>query len=113
MAAPVALRARHSSDRIGDGILYGLCAFASLFAVLILVAIAWKVVDGAMPAISKFGLGFVTDTSWQPNRGVFGAGTVVFGTLVSSGMALVIATPLGIAIGLYLALLTSSRIRAG
>jgi phosphate transport system permease protein len=83
-----------------------------MVAVLILLAIAWKVVDGASPAISKFGLGFVTDTTWQPNRGVFGAGTVVFGTLVSSAMALVIATPLGIAIGLYLALLTSSRIRA-
>jgi phosphate transport system permease protein len=112
MAAPVALRARHSSDRIGDGVLYGLCALASVLAVLVLVAIAWKVVDGASPAIDKFGLGFVTDTTWQPNRGIFGAGTVVFGTLVSSGMALLIATPLGIAIGLYLALLTTSRIRA-
>jgi phosphate transport system permease protein len=109
---PAAIKTRRSSDRIGDGVLYGLCAFASMLAVLILVAIAWKVIDGASPAISKFGVGFVTDTSWEPNRGVFGAGTVLFGTLVSSFMALVIATPLGIAIGLYLALLTSSRIRA-
>jgi len=75
-------------------------------------AIAYKVVDGASPAISKFGLGFVGDTSWQPNRDIFGAGTVLYGTLVSSLMALVIATPLGVAIGLYLALLTTSRVRA-
>ncbi|HYZ28320.1 MAG TPA: phosphate ABC transporter permease subunit PstC [Thermoleophilaceae bacterium] len=109
---PAVFKSRRSSDRIGDGILYGLCAFASVLAVVILAAVAYQVVDGASPAISKFGLGFVTDTSWQPNRGVFGAGSVIFGTLVSSGMALVIATPLGIAIGLYLALLTSSRIRA-
>jgi phosphate transport system permease protein len=109
---PTALKSRRSGDRVGDGILYGLCAFASVLAVVVLVAIAYKVVDGASPALSKFGLGFIGDTTWQPNRGVFGAGTVLFGTLVSSAMALVIATPLGIAIGLYLALLTSSRIRA-
>jgi phosphate transport system permease protein len=92
--------------------LYGLCAFAAVLAVVILIAIAYKVVDGASPAISKFGLGFVGDTSWQPNRDIFGAGTVLYGTLVSSLMALVIATPLGVAIGLYLALLTTSRVRA-
>jgi phosphate transport system permease protein len=109
---PAAFKARRSGDRIGDGILYGLCALASILAVVILIAIAYKVVDGASPAIDKFGLGFVGDTTWQPNRGIFGAGTFVYGTLVSSGMALVIATPLGIAIGLYLALLTTSRVRA-
>jgi phosphate transport system permease protein len=81
-------------------------------AVVVLIAIAYKVIDGASPAISKFGLGFIGDSNWQPNRDVFGARTVIYGTLVSSGMALLIATPLGIAIGLYLALLTTSRIRA-
>jgi phosphate transport system permease protein len=108
---PTAFQRRRSSDRIGDGILYGLCAFAAILAVVVLGAIAYKVIDGASPAISKFGLGFIGDTTWEPNRDIFGAGTVLFGTLVSSGMALLIATPLGIAIGLYLALLTSSRIR--
>jgi phosphate transport system permease protein len=108
---PTVFNSRRSSDRIGDGILYGLCAFAAILAVVVLIAIVYKVVDGATPAISKFGLGFVTDSSWQPNRDIFGARTVIYGTLVSSGMALLIAAPLGIAIGLYLALLTSSRIR--
>jgi phosphate transport system permease protein len=109
---PAVFQNRRSSDRIGDGILYGLCAFASVLAVVILGAIAYKVIDGATPAIHKFGFGFVTGTTWEPNRDVFGAGTVIYGTLVSSGMALLIATPLGIAIGLYLALLTTGRVRA-
>ena len=109
---PARFKTRRTSDRIGDGVLVGLCGLAAIISIVILVAIAWKVIDGASPAISKFGLGFIGDTTWQPNRGVFGAGTVVFGTLVSSGMALLIATPLGIAIGLYLALLTTSRVRA-
>src|SRR4051812_9607013 len=123
MAAPVGptlalprrsagFKTRRLGDRIGDGVLVGLCGLASILAIVILIAIAWKVIDGATPAIDKFGLGFVTDATWEPNRDVFGAGTVIFGTLVSSGMALVIATPLGIAIGLYLALLTTSRVRA-
>ena len=105
-------KTRRLSDRIGDGVLVGLCGLASMIAIVVLVAIAWKVVQGASPAISKFGLGFITDTSWEPNRDIFGAGTLIFGTLVSSFMALLIATPLAIAIGLYLALLTTSRVRA-
>jgi phosphate transport system permease protein len=111
MATAVALRSRRSGDRIGDGILVGLCALASILAVVILILIAYQVIHGASPAVSKFGIGFVTDTNWKPNQDVFGAGTVIFGTLVSSMMALCIATPLGIAIGLYLALLTSSTVR--
>lgn len=109
---PAAFKTRRLGDRIGDGVLIGLCGFASIIAIVVMVAIAWKVIDGASPAISKFGIGFIGHTEWAPNRDVFGAGTVIFGTLVSSGMALVIATPLGIAIGLYLALLTTSRVRA-
>jgi phosphate transport system permease protein len=105
-------QSRRSGDRIGDGILYGLCAAASLIAVAVLGLIAYQVIHGASPAISKFGFSFVTDTVWKPNSGVFGAGTVVYGSVVASGMALLIATPLGIAIGLYLALLTSGRVRA-
>src|SRR6476469_1262500 len=112
MAAPTVLAARRTSDRVGDGILYGLCACAAILAVVVLVAIAWKVVDGASPAISKFGLSFIGDGTWEANRGVFGASTVIYGTLLSSGIALLIAAPLGIAIGLYLALLTTSRVRA-
>ena len=113
MATAVApLQTRRSSDRIGDGVLFGVCALASLVAVVVLVLIAWQVIHGASPAISKFGLGFITNTTWEANQDKFGAGQVLLGTLVSSGMALLIATPLGIAIGLYLALLTSSAVRA-
>jgi phosphate transport system permease protein len=117
--SPVALprrvnpfQSRRSGGRIGDGILYGLCAFASLLTVVILGLIAYQIVHGASPAISKFGLSFITDTVWKANDDIFGAGTVVYGSAVAAGIALVLATPLGTAIGLYLALLTSGRVRA-
>jgi phosphate transport system permease protein len=105
-------QSRKSSDRIGDGILYGLCALASVIAVAVLGLVAYQVVHGASPAISKFGLGFVTDALWEPNKDIFGARTPLYGSVVSSGMALLLATPLAIAIGLYLALLTTGRVRA-
>src|SRR4051794_10870214 len=112
MATAVVLRTRRSGDRIGDGVLYGLCAFASILAVVVLGLIAYQVAHGASPALSKFGAGFIGHTDWKPNQDIFGAGTLLYGTLVSSAMALCIATPLGVAIGIYLALLTSGRVRA-
>ena len=99
------------SDRIGDGILYGLCALAALLSVVVLLLVAYQVVHGAAPAISRFGLGFLTGTTWQPNFNVYGAGTVLFGTLVSSFVALAIGAPIAVAIGLFLSLLAPKGVR--
>jgi phosphate transport system permease protein len=102
---------RRSLDRLGDGVLYGICALAALLAVAALVGVAYMIVHGASPAISKFGLGFVINTEWQPTFGVFGAGTVLFGTLVSSFFALLLGAPIAISIGLYLSLLAPRGLR--
>jgi len=59
------------------------------------VALAW-------PAMSKFGLGFLTSSTWDPVRKHFGALSFVYGTAISSLLALLIAAPLAIAIGLWL-----------
>lgn len=109
---PAAFKSRRLSDRIGDGVLAGLCSLAALLTLVILAAVAYEVVNGAAPAVSKYGLSFLGNTTWRPNEDVYGAGTVIYGTLVSSGIALLIASPLGVAIGLYLALLTTGRVRA-
>jgi phosphate transport system permease protein len=102
---------RRSLDRLGDGLLYGVCALAALLSIAVLVGLAYQIVNGASPAISKFGLGFVTSTEWQPTFGVFGAGTVLFGTAVSSFFALLLGAPIAIAIGLYLSLLAPKGLR--
>src|SRR5258707_5592866 len=52
-------RTRKRGDRIGDALLYGLTAFASLVGLLIVAAIVWRVADGAWPAIKVFKLGFL------------------------------------------------------
>jgi phosphate transport system permease protein len=93
-------------------VLLGLCAFAGLLCVFVLVEVVYQVISGAQPAISRFGLSFIGDSAWAPNFGVFGAAAAIYGTVVSSFMALLIATPLGIAIGLYLSMMAPRAVRA-
>jgi phosphate transport system permease protein len=96
----------------GDRVLFGLCALASLLAGLTLAGIVYQVITHANPAISRFGLGFVGHTTWAPNFGVFGAGALIYGTLMSSLLALFLAAPLGIAIALYLSMIAPPGVRA-
>jgi phosphate transport system permease protein len=98
-------------DRIGDGLLRTLCIAASILTIVLIVAIAYQVVKGSRLSLSHFGLGFVGHTTWKPNFGVFGAGVFLYGTVVSSAIALLLAAPIGVAIGLYLALLAPRRVR--
>jgi phosphate transport system permease protein len=102
---------RRLGDRIGDVGLRGITAAAALSAVALLGAIVWKVVGLAWPAMSKFGLGFLTSSTWDPVRKHFGALSFVYGTAVSSLLALVIAAPLAIAIGLWLSELAPRGLR--
>jgi phosphate transport system permease protein len=104
-------RRRKQVDRIGDRALHGICLLAALLCVVTIVLIGYQVVHGAGPAISKYGLGFLTETTWQPNFGQFGAGSLIFGTAVSSFAALLLGAPIAIAIGLYLSLLAPSGVR--
>lgn len=98
-------------DRIGDRTLLGLCLLAALVCGAVLLAIAWQVLHGASAAISREGLGFLVHSAWKPNFNVFGATTMLYGTAVSSAMALLLATPIGIAAGLYLSLLAPRGVR--
>jgi phosphate transport system permease protein len=105
---------RKRGDRIGDALMYGVCAGAALLGVVIIAAIAFELVNGAQPAIDKYGLGFLTNTEWNPaeNFSVFGAGSLLFGTLFSSFFALLIGAPIAISIGIYLSLLAPKAFRS-
>jgi phosphate transport system permease protein len=102
---------RKRLDRFGDRTLFGICLLAALLAVATILLVGYQVVHGAAPAISKYGLGFLTDTTWQPNFGEFGAGSLIFGTAVSSLFALLLGAPIAISIGLYLSLLAPAGVR--
>jgi phosphate transport system permease protein len=78
------------------------CFIASLMTVLLLVVIVGEIFFKALPAIGKFGLGFLTGSQWSPNRGVFGVMPVLVGTAASSLLALLLALPLGLAVSIFL-----------
>jgi phosphate transport system permease protein len=92
--------------------MFVLCALAAVLAGAILIDVAYQLINNARPAISRFGLGFIGHTDWRPNFKIFGAGSLIYGTVVSSFFALAIATPLGIAIGLYLSMMARPAVRA-
>jgi len=98
-------------DRVGELLLRVLCRMAALVAGLALLAIAYQVIHGARPAIARTGLGFFVHGEWKPNFNVFGATTMLYGTAVTSAAALALATPIGIAVGLYLSLLAPRGVR--
>jgi phosphate transport system permease protein len=80
---------------------------------LILVWIAYSLLIIAIPAIQKFGLGFLFDSTWDPNKGavdavtgvatgMYGALPHIYGTVMSSFLALLFAVPLGVGVAIFL-----------
>jgi phosphate transport system permease protein len=99
--------------RFGDLALQIVAGVAAGGSVVLVGLIAWKVIDGAREAITKYGLGFVGHVVWNPVAGheLYGAGSFLFGTAITSLFALLIAAPLAIGIALYLTELAPSFLR--
>jgi phosphate transport system permease protein len=113
--APSRRRARERLnlfDRRANRALKWFCYGAGLVIFVVMVGIAYEVINGASAAISKFGLGFVVHTEWIPNRGVFGAWAFIYGTLMTSVFTLIAATVIGVSIGLYLSMLAPRAVAA-
>jgi phosphate transport system permease protein len=111
--SPYSLRAskRRLRDRVGDVAIHAITLVAALASLVLLGGIVWKVIDLAWPAMSKYGLEFITGEVWDPVRRTFGALPFIYGTAVSSFIALLIATPLAIAIALWLSELAPRGLR--
>ncbi|MGO9906717.1 MAG: phosphate ABC transporter permease subunit PstC [Solirubrobacteraceae bacterium] len=105
-------RRARGAGKVGDRVLFGLCALAGLLVVATLADVIYQLANNATPAINQFGLPFLWHTRWAPNFKIEGAGALIYGTVVASLIALVLATPLGIAIGLYLSMMAPARVRA-
>ena len=86
----------------GDPVYRWLLTALALCLPLLLVAVAGALVAGALPAIKRFGFAFVTHSTWDPVAEVYGAAPMIFGTLVSSLIALVLAIPLALGVAIFL-----------
>jgi phosphate transport system permease protein len=104
-------RNRGFLDRFGDRGLYLITLAAAIGSVVLVGGLAYKIMDEASQAFSTFGLGFLTSSNWDPVHNDFGAADLIYGTAVSSFGALLIATPLSIAIALFLTELSPGRLR--
>jgi phosphate transport system permease protein len=82
------------------------------FAVLaLLAAIIGSLIVGSLPAIHAFGFGFLTSSAWNPVTDEFGALIPIVGTLVTSGIALLIAIPVSFGIAIFLTELSPRWLR--
>jgi phosphate transport system permease protein len=112
VTGPAALQ-RRGRFRPGDAVLYVATCAAALTGVVLLVLISQKVLTQAWPAMQKFGVGFLTTQAWGDHHNtLFGAKSFIFGTIVTSFGALLIATPLSLAIALFLTELAPRWIKA-
>jgi len=103
---------RRRGIRLGDVLFKGVAVAASFAAAFLLALIAYKVLRLAWPAIQDFGLSFVWTNAWDPVKEQFGALIFIYGTVVTSLIALVLATPLSIAIALFLTEIAPRRLAA-
>ena len=88
--------------RASDTVFRFLTRSAALFVLAILSGVILSLVVGSMPAINAFGLSFVTTEVWNPVTEKFGALAPIYGTLVTSFIAMAIAVPVGLMIAFFL-----------
>src|SRR5262245_50503665 len=98
--------------RLGDFLFRGVAGLAAVGVAALLAFIAYKIFEIAWPAMEKYGVSFIWTQAWNPTTDVYGALVFIYGTLVTSFIALLLATPLSIAIALFLTELAPKRLAA-
>lgn len=104
---PLANKTRSLEKRWGlttiiDQVFYFLTLFLALGVGFVLTWVAYEIVSLAVPAIQGYGFNFLTSTTWDPVRNIYGVLPQVYGTLVTSFIALLIAVPVGVGIAIFL-----------
>ena len=87
---------------LSDALFHRLTQGAALIVLLILGGVILSLIDGSLPAFAKFGFGFLTNQVWNPVTKKFGALAPIYGTLVTSFIAMLIAVPLGLGVAVFL-----------
>jgi phosphate transport system permease protein len=90
------------SGPVADRIFGFLAKGAAIFTLGLLLAILTSLTISAWPAIAKYGLGFLTSSAWDPVQEEFGGLVMIYGTLATSIIALIIAVPVSFGIALFL-----------
>ena len=93
---------RPVNERVLDNSFYWIAKILAFAIAGVLVWITIQVALKAMPAIQEFGLGFISTSSWNPVNNQYGVWPAIYGTLVSSFIALAISVPIGLGVAIFL-----------
>jgi phosphate transport system permease protein len=97
--------------RLTDNVFLGLTRGAALLVLAILSGVILALVIGSLPALRTFGFAFVYTEVWNPVTEQFGALAPIYGTIVTSLIAMIIAVPVGIMIAFFLTELCPKMLR--
>ncbi len=93
-----------------DVVFKWLTIVAALVVPVVMTAIFWELLSLSWPALKKFGWRFFVNQTWNPVTQVFGAASSIYGTIVSTLIAMVLAVPMSIVIALFLVELAPPRL---
>jgi len=88
--------------RLGDIAFRFLTKTAAIGVLIILGGVLFSLIEGSLPALQAFGIDFLLEQRWNPVTEKFGALAPIYGTLVTSLIAMVIAVPIGLLIAMFL-----------
>lgn len=109
MTPPAAIR--KEQGQFADRLFVGVTRLFAWLVLLSLSGILLSLVIGAWPAMQAFGFGFFTSANWNPVAGEYGALAPIYGTLVTSAIALIIAVPVSFGIAIFLTELCPAPLR--
>ncbi|OIO18652.1 MAG: phosphate ABC transporter permease subunit PstC [Ignavibacteria bacterium CG1_02_37_35] len=90
------------SQNFGDLIFERLTLLFAVFVFLLVILMGYEMYIGSKISIEKFGWSFLTNSVWDPVQEIYGALPIIYGTVVSSFLALILSVPLSIGIAIFL-----------
>lgn len=91
-----------TAQKVGDRSFRALSHLFAWFTIVAVLYIVWRIGSNATPAIRDYGVGFLTGTTWDPNKNEYGILPEIWGTLYSSLLALFVGSIFGVAVAIFL-----------
>jgi len=110
-SAVLSAQTSRRSYHVGDAVFAALARGSGAFVLVLLGSLILTLFWGGLPAFRQFGPGFIASTDWDPVQQVFGAAVSIYGTLVTSVLALAFAVPVAFGIAFYLTELAPAWLR--
>ncbi|HXY58684.1 MAG TPA: phosphate ABC transporter permease subunit PstC [Methylocystis sp.] len=94
-----------------DRLFHWLTFLAAIIVLLLLAGVIISLIEGSMPAIRAFGFGFLSSQAWNPVTDDYGALPAIYGTVITSMIAMLVAVPVGLGVAVFLTELCPHALR--